>query len=113
MSAEARYFRVGLFVLVGIAVIVAAVLVLAGGNLFRQPVVAETYFDEAVEGLEVGSPVKLRGVQIGQVSWIGFVDDVYEEADEGSIASCSSYWAVKNTGCDLAQVREVTPRSLH
>jgi paraquat-inducible protein B len=87
MSTEARYFRVGLFVLVGIAVIVAAVLVLAGGNLFRRPVVAETYFDEAVEGLEVGSPVKLRGVQIGQVSWIGFVDDVYEDVDQNVLRS--------------------------
>lgn len=83
MSAEARYFRVGLFVLLGLALVLAVVLVLAGSNLFRTPVLMETYFDEAVSGLEVGSPVKFRGVQIGQVSWVGFADDVYPaEADD-------------------------------
>ena len=54
---EARYFRVGLFVFLGaLSVLVMAVL-FGGGNLFAERVVFETYFDEAVTGLEVGSAV--------------------------------------------------------
>ncbi len=83
MSAEAKYFRVGLFVFGGIALALACVLVLAGGDLLRRPVVFETYFDESVTGLEIGSPVRFRGVKLGQVSWIGFADDLYGDQVTG------------------------------
>jgi phospholipid/cholesterol/gamma-HCH transport system substrate-binding protein/paraquat-inducible protein B len=75
---DARNFRVGLFVLGGLVLIVAFALALGGGSLFRTPMMFETYFDESVQGLEVGSPVKFRGVKIGTVSGIGFVGDHYE-----------------------------------
>lgn len=77
---EARYFRVGLFVLAGIVLAVATVLVVGGGRLFDRPVVIETVFEESVQGLDVGAPVKLRGVQLGSVRWIGFVGDEYQLA---------------------------------
>ena len=70
MSAEARYFRVGLFVLVGVALIGSCTVILGGRGLFKDPILLETYFDESVQGLEVGSPVKLRGVQLGTVSLV-------------------------------------------
>jgi phospholipid/cholesterol/gamma-HCH transport system substrate-binding protein/paraquat-inducible protein B len=69
--------KVGLFVLVAIALIVAGIVIIAGGNLFRSTFQAETYIDESVQGLDVGSPVKYRGVQIGRVSRIGFVRSEY------------------------------------
>ena len=77
MSAEARYFRVGLFVFVGIGLIGSCAVILGGRNLFEKPIPFETYFDESVQGLEVGSPVKFRGVKIGHVTDIGFVSDYY------------------------------------
>ena len=77
MSAEARYFRVGLFVLIGIILIGAGTVILGGQDLFKEPILLETVFDESVQGLEVGSPVKLRGVQLGTVSEIAFVRDYY------------------------------------
>jgi paraquat-inducible protein B len=84
---EARYFRVGLFVLLGIALAVGTILVVGGGRLFARPVLMETVFDESVQGLDVGAPVKLRGVKLGTVRWIGFVSDHYqvggEDAREG------------------------------
>ena len=78
MSQEAHYVRVGAFVLGGIVATVAGALLFGGGRLFgHAPVVIETVFDESVQGLEVGSPVKLNGVQLGTVKWIGFVGDQY------------------------------------
>jgi len=82
VSAEARYFRVGVFVLLGMLTIVAALIVLGGRSLLAKPLVFESYFDESVEGLAVGSAVKLRGVEIGRVAQIGFVQDYYHFGDE-------------------------------
>jgi paraquat-inducible protein B len=82
VSAEARYFRVGVFVFLGMLAIVAAVIVLGGRSLLAKPVIFESYFDESVEGLAVGSPVKLRGVEIGRVAQIGFVQDYYHFAED-------------------------------
>jgi paraquat-inducible protein B len=77
MSAEARYFRVGLFVFIGILLIGSCTVILGGQQLLSKPVVFETYFDESIQGLEIGSPVKLRGMKIGDVSEIGLVQDYY------------------------------------
>ncbi|RIL02604.1 MAG: hypothetical protein DCC71_16120 [Proteobacteria bacterium] len=82
MSEEARYVRVGAFVFGGMALVVAGVLLFGGGRLLaRKPVLVETIFEESVQGLDVGSPVKLRGVQLGTVSEITFVGDVYDVSD--------------------------------
>ena len=81
MSQEARYYRVGLFVLLGIALLVGAVLLLGGGHAFRKTVLLETSFQESVEGLDVGSPVKMRGVKIGSVKEIGLARDIYRMPD--------------------------------
>lgn len=78
MSQEARYFRVGLFVLAGAALTVAGLLALGAGKFLQRPVVFETVFDESVQGLEVGSPVKFRGVTLGRVSDIGTLEEFYD-----------------------------------
>ena len=83
MSAEARYFRVGAFVLTGALLIGSCTVMLGGGDYFSEKLVLETYFDESVQGLEVGSPLKLRGVKLGSVSKIGFVSDEYSFPSEG------------------------------
>ena len=83
MSQEARYYRVGLFVFVGIAVLVSGILLFGGTDIFRQTLTFETFFSESVQGLEVGSPVKLRGVKIGTVKDISLAGDVYEGALRG------------------------------
>src|SRR5215471_14783264 len=77
MSESVSYTRLGAFVLAGVALLVAAVVVLGGGLLRPPGVLLETYFDESVAGLEVGAPVHYRGVQIGTVSEIAFAYDVY------------------------------------
>jgi hypothetical protein len=79
---EARYYRVGLFVFLGMLAIVAAIITLGGRGLFQDPLMFETYFEESVQGLEVGSAVMFRGVPLGTVSGIGLVSEYYELGDE-------------------------------
>ena len=79
MSVRAHYFRVGVFVLIGMGLIVAAAIVFGVGTLSPEDLFyAETYLSSSVQGLEVGSPVKLQGVQVGRVELITFADKIYE-----------------------------------
>ena len=78
MSAKANYFKLGLFVIAATILLLAGVAFFGGRALTREIVHMETYLDESVEGLEVGSPVNYRGVRIGRVDRIGFVADEYE-----------------------------------
>lgn len=84
MSAQANHFRIGLFILAALAIAVAGLVILSAGRLFEHTVTMETYFDESVQGLTVGAPVKHRGVQVGTVTDIHFADDEYDldAADE-------------------------------
>jgi|JI10StandDraft_1071094.scaffolds.fasta_scaffold224231_2 hypothetical protein len=78
MAARGRnYFRVGLFVFGALLLIVVGIVVLGGGALFQRTVTIETYVEESVQGLDVGSPVRYRGVKVGSVSQITFVGTAY------------------------------------
>lgn len=76
-SGRMLYARVGALVLVGIVLAVAFVLFLAGGRGLQATDVFESYFDESVQGLDVGAPVRYRGVAIGRVTKIGLVASEY------------------------------------
>lgn len=77
MREQKRYFRLGLFVLFGLALLVGLILALGGDQLFTRGTVFETYFDESVQGVDIGSAVKRRGVQIGRIESIGFLAQYY------------------------------------
>ncbi len=58
---------VGLFVIVAIALGVVALLSFGGVHFFYEPQRFVVNFNETIQGLDLGSPVKLRGVHIGRV----------------------------------------------
>jgi paraquat-inducible protein B len=58
---------VGFFVLGAFALGLIGLLSVGGLSLFSKPHRFMVYFDESVHGLDLGSPVKLRGVRIGRV----------------------------------------------
>jgi phospholipid/cholesterol/gamma-HCH transport system substrate-binding protein len=58
MEKEHRNFRLGLFVILTIATLLAVLFILGGRSLFQPTLTIETYFNESVSGLDIGSPVK-------------------------------------------------------
>ncbi len=70
MSERANPLKVGVFVIAGVALLLAAVLVLGAGSLFSRRVTFVLYFADSVNGLVVGSPVKFKGAPIGTVTRI-------------------------------------------
>jgi phospholipid/cholesterol/gamma-HCH transport system substrate-binding protein len=64
--------RVGLFVLVGLLILAVAIFYVTGGPIFGAKYRIKTYLPE-VSGLANGAPVRLDGVEIGNVEHITIV----------------------------------------
>jgi phospholipid/cholesterol/gamma-HCH transport system substrate-binding protein len=75
MATGTNHWKLGLFVLLGIALLFTSLVVLGASNWNKASVSYVSYFDESVQGLELGSPVKFRGVTIGRVSEIDIASD--------------------------------------
>lgn len=90
MSKKASPAAIGGFVLGAIAVLVAGIVVLGGGKLFRQKAIYVSYFPGSVAGLSVGSPVQFQGVQVGQV--LGIKLDYYVAEGRFSIPVRYEIW---------------------
>jgi paraquat-inducible protein B len=76
MSHKASPTLIGTFVLVGIGLLVAGVLIFGGRELFQTKQKFVTYFEGSVQGLRVGSNVLFRGVRVGYVTDIQVTTDV-------------------------------------
>jgi paraquat-inducible protein B len=74
---------IGTFVVVGLSLIAATVIALAGNSLFTRKEKAVMFFSGSVYGLQVGAPVVFRGVRVGSVESIAVFYD--READDFSI----------------------------
>ena len=68
MSKPANKTMIGAFVVGAVVLAVAAVVLFGSGKFFRKTEPWLTFFHGSVKGLNVGSPVVFRGVQIGQVT---------------------------------------------
>jgi phospholipid/cholesterol/gamma-HCH transport system substrate-binding protein len=77
MSQQAHYFKIGLFVVAAISLAVVGIVVLGAGKWFQKSTMVETYFHESVQGLEIGAPVRLRGVRVGRVESIRLLREEY------------------------------------
>ena len=79
MSLKANYFKLGLFVVGAVIAGVIVLVVIGSGRWFQPRLTIETYFNESVQGLDVGSKLKYRGVVIGEVKSIGFTYNKYQQ----------------------------------
>ena len=71
---------IGLFAIVSISMFIAIILMILGDRIFDdndERIIM--YFEESIKGLNVGSPVVFRGVEIGKVSKIELI---YGELDD-------------------------------
>lgn len=67
MSKRVSSTAIGIFIVGGAALIIAAIGILGSGRLFRHEQRFICFFDGNLNNLNIGAPVKVRGVAIGSV----------------------------------------------
>lgn len=67
MSKKASTTTIGLFIVAGLALGVAGLLLFSSSKFFSNTREVIVYFNESLNGLNEGAPVKYRGVTIGSV----------------------------------------------
>jgi ABC-type transporter Mla subunit MlaD len=77
MSAKNSNLKIGIFILIAFALLIAGVLAFGAKSYFSPKTHFETAVEGDVAGLSVGSSVQLRGVPIGKVTLITFSWDAY------------------------------------
>lgn len=77
MKQSSRHFLVGCFVLGGFLLFALGCILFGGSQLFTNKLYFETYFASSVQGLDVGGPVKFRGMRVGTVESLGFAGETY------------------------------------
>ncbi len=75
MSTPVNHFKIGLFVLLGAAASLGTAVAFGASTSERPTLAYHTFFNESVQGLELGSPVKYRGVTIGVVAAVEIAPD--------------------------------------
>jgi paraquat-inducible protein B len=70
-----RQTTIGAFVLGGIVLALAAIVLFGKFNLFNPSVRASIIFQDSINGLSVGAPVTFRGVRVGSVESVGIEFD--------------------------------------
>jgi len=75
MASRASKFLIGLFVIIGSVMAAITIIWVGAADFFTKGSVYVTYFDESVQGLQVDSAVKYRGVDVGKVQSIKVAPD--------------------------------------
>lgn len=120
MSKPVNKKMIGIFVVIAIGLVIAAVLILGSGKFFKKYTKYVMYFQGSVKGLAVGAPVDFRGVKIGTVSEIkmtfnpkelSFTIPVYVDIDPSSVEVVGSTVVDPRIGY-RERVREMVKRGL-
>ncbi|MFZ9023364.1 MAG: MlaD family protein, partial [Anaerohalosphaeraceae bacterium] len=77
MSTKPNYFKLGLFILIALFLLVTAIILFGSGVFEKEKTFFETYFADPVSGLAPGSPVLEQGVKVGVVEAISFARHDY------------------------------------
>ena len=95
--------RVGLTVLFALITLAVLIFVMTGTTgLFTKKIIIRAYVDNA-GGLRVGAPVRLEGVDIGNVTWIRVVSDPKRSLSpvEIKMKITTRYADTMNKGCQV------------
>jgi ABC-type transporter Mla subunit MlaD len=85
MSAKTNNFKLGLFTLAGLGLLVTGILAFGTWSALEKKSLFETYVPGDVSGLSVGSAVEFRGVRVGKVTHIGFSWNEYHDNQPGCV----------------------------
>ncbi|MEZ5965136.1 MAG: MlaD family protein [Planctomycetota bacterium] len=107
MRTQTSYLLIGAFVLSGIVLLTASLVALNAGARRREVIKAETLFEESVSGLEVGAPVRFRGVTVGRVTQITVAGALYQETQHTYVVVRFELWGP--SGFPIARLRETLP----
>lgn len=112
---------VGIFVLAGTFILLASLFWLSTSHFYSKGNIYAAYFDESVQGLEIGSSVKYRGINIGRVLSIGIAEnskyiEVVMEINKDFTLPKNTVAQLKSVGitgfiyieCDLIENKEET-----
>ncbi len=75
MSKQANSLAIGAFLVGALTLLAVGVMIFGGSDYFKDKNRFVIFFNSALNGLNVGAPVKLQGVQIGNVDEISLVLD--------------------------------------
>ncbi len=75
MSTKSSKFLIGLFVIFGMMILAAVIIWVGASRILMKGSLYAVYFDESVQGLQVDSAIKYRGVEIGKVQSIDVAKD--------------------------------------
>jgi phospholipid/cholesterol/gamma-HCH transport system substrate-binding protein len=119
MASARVNFSVGLFMTAGLGLATLAIIWLGMTSFLRKGDLYVTYFDESVQGLNVDSPVKYRGVPVGRVQAIRIAPDyqlievvilVDDEHSDEDTRFADSVAAISNVGITGAMFVEIDKR---
>lgn len=106
MKAKLSPVVVGSFVCGALVLIVAALLSFRTLHLFSKPGRFAAYFDESVQGLDVGSAVKLRGVRVGRVMSISVHYDAKDRKSQVFVIAELDQDVVTDRGGELLKLAD-------
>lgn len=66
--SQQKSFAIGAFIVGAILLVFIALLFFSGGQLFSHKERVVMYFEESVQGLQIGAPIKLKGVVLGEIT---------------------------------------------
>jgi phospholipid/cholesterol/gamma-HCH transport system substrate-binding protein len=75
VARQSTNLFIGLFVILGVVLGVVAIIWVGATSYFQKGDTYIAYFDESVQGLQVDSSVKFRGVEVGRVESIRVAPD--------------------------------------
>lgn len=75
MTQPTNHWKLGLFVVVSFLLGLGGLMYIGAKAFGRDAISYKSYFDESVTGLDIGSPVRFRGVTLGTVSKVEVAPD--------------------------------------
>jgi phospholipid/cholesterol/gamma-HCH transport system substrate-binding protein/paraquat-inducible protein B len=92
MTQKPNFFKLGIFIIAAVILIVAGIILFGSGVFAKDKSYFETYFTDSVQGLSKGSSVQISGVEIGTVEEISFVTKTYHlPLDENQVSEYDKY----------------------